>query len=496
MKRFLIGCACYLACLTVVWGAGGSRGHALKTDQVSHSGVALDTYLTALDAVASSNTAVIATNRAIYNTNLATTTNNFRTVNDNIFLTTNLFGFVVQALGLTGADAAGWNSWIQAIEKMDTAYTTLPTNLNLSPTSVLAPLQTNITAITNWAAGTTTPAGWLDVSALSSNFTQLNIDFGTVNTNFAAVSNDFVALQGVVNSNAAVVVTNAVAHNYNFTNVLYNLFDDMFAGVPGWNSATFLASIAPASTNVAYTAPGSLGSYAGLTNWYATEFTNTVQPFVSTAIGAGGASAAYWGWTYTNQLDNAEHAHVVVADTDAGVQQPFAIPTNGTYSTYAAYGTGVTNEIGFGGLDGVTGIRISEPGSYAVVADLRVFDITGEYETNVTDQPVGSYRLDFYTDNNVPANIWYNILNTMPYDLQPFSVADPLNPDVLAGYYGNLATFINITAANFTDPTPDTAWLSLRPTIVRYTRNGGTTNLDHVVRSMRLNVYRVPSYEY
>lgn len=150
-------------------------------------------------------------------------------------------------------------------------------------TNEQAAVAAQISDVTNnlSAVGGVLIAATNDIAELNSNFSSLNEDVGVINTNFTAVSNDFTIVSGVVNTNASILATNAVAHNYNFTTVLPDLFDDVFAGVSGWDRAAFTNSLQRASTNASYVIPGSLGSYLSLTNWYYSSFENIIQPWAT-----------------------------------------------------------------------------------------------------------------------------------------------------------------------------------------------------------------------
>jgi len=158
-----------------------------------------------------------------YNQDVAAT--NFALANTNTYVTTNMFGLVGQALGLSGTNLSNFTGWMDAYQQMNLGYTALPTNLVFSIPSVLIPVETNIGTITNWASGGAVPSGWIDIEALNNNFDAISNDFANLETYLLAPATGAVTVlqanQDITQDNFALVNTNT----YLTTN-LFNIVAD------------------------------------------------------------------------------------------------------------------------------------------------------------------------------------------------------------------------------------------------------------------------------
>lgn len=306
--------------------------------------------------------------------------------------------------------------------------------------------------------------------------------------NFDLVSNDFQVVQEVVNNNANIIYSNAVAHNMNWQHVLPGFFDEVFEGVDGWNRTNFEASLWAAYTNTSWLEAGSLGNYFSLTNW-----THGIVDPVSNTLASvmfDGAYISYWGYT-TNGNNRTLTTNEYIA-TNGVADYVFSFPTNsaGSYATVNSGGP-FTLDVGETGVDGVV---IDEPGRYQVNVQLRLSDITPFYSaTNSAVEGTFLYTLRWY-DGDTPGSWWRALGRLVPPSTQPWL---PDDLDVAgsgpADYYES-GIFYTDTFLVTADDLEDYGGAITLRVLAGYAPATLGSNAYHMVRAASMTVLRTATW--
>jgi hypothetical protein len=348
-----------------------------------------------------------------------------------------------------------------------------------------------------------------NLALLDANFTQLNDDFNVVDLNFRQVSNDFAAVAGTVNNHADLIRSNAVAHNLNWWYVLPNLFDQVFAGVDGWNRSAFEGSLWAANTNSQYLVPGSLGNYFSLTNWYFNRFGEVVQPWthgvvapMSNALDGIQFDAAYfleWGYTEapndgtattrTNVLATGIESNLFLRRDTAGGY----ISSSGNVQFSYPGTTDYTNPPS----ESVRGVMIAAPGRWHVSVVLNVCDITPIHSgTNAAREGATTFTLQFYDSSGNALGQWIDLgrLDPPSSGWVPLGLSESSPP---VGYSSRIESHSTFLVTDVGGAPVD--WSNFLEFRLRARNWGGqaTNNVDavHQVRSAAFTVWRSATWD-
>lgn len=345
-------------------------------------------------------------------------------VHDGLLSLTNVFsgrdGYYV---GLPSEPEFSW-TW----DRMTTDYETLPTDYSI---------RLNFNFLTNTfqyidRVGMSNSAS---IGGLQTLYVALTGTVATINDNFDSVSNDFTYVAGVVNTNAGVNLTNAVAHNYNWTNfavMMTNMMksDYVPAGADWFDEdwkTEFLSSIYWQSTDQAFIEPSELGSYTRIDSALFGFLTNEVVP---TTAGQIYSASLRSNWTFNVDLTaNTSMTNVYAQVVAAGV--PEFLGNGGSMSFVFTNNVGAVTNDSTLDLSPVVNHFIGSVGDASVIFDFSKVDL---YHTNsgsavsmsgLRGASVTLYSPTIFGGNSVSAT---GIANTA------VSISDARSPVTIANY--------------------------------------------------------------
>ena len=195
-------------------------------------------------------------------------------------------------------------------------------------------------------------------------------------------------LAGVVTTNAAIVAYNASAHNWNFTNLVVDVFlsllgntNDSYRLIQDAAAfrSNFLAGFAAAQTNVAVLPAYASVFSASLSNLFATNFTLIVKPYAD-AVGATNehriSSVRAELYSILRELDIGSYSpYTYVPGTYTSNWQTYIVPSN------APVGTVIEAHCWGGGAGDISSDSRAGKGGYAfgrfTVVSASVFNASG-----------------------------------------------------------------------------------------------------------------------